>query len=741
MIKRFTFIISVFLTLYLASFLAKQINFDNSKWLSQDNKIEQNKNFVEENFTPNKNLIVIIKLKESLINYIEEINSLSKDLEKNSNIIEAQTVFSTQNIINDKKSIKITNLYDAYKKGSIKKQELEEKIKNSIYYKNLVSTDWRNFLIIIKHQIPKENIFQFRSDLVNFSNEILKKYSFYQDYNFSGESFLNYKIDKDNLEDLQLLLILAFLVAVLLLLLIYRDFFRVVLLFTSSSLCLVFCFLVFYLYQENFTIINIILPILIIVIALSDSIFITSRADLLMTKHQQKKNIIINLIKQTWLPCFLTSITTAISFFSFYFSEIIPLKKLGLIAPPIILGSYIIIVTSNWLAIYYFLANYKLSIRHYKISNKILGKIIDRINKFDKFYDKKILLIALIMMIVSASFLWTKFYTETNFLKIFFKNDSRIVQGYKNLDNNFNGSGTVNLILQNESFTQIETFNQLKKLKYKLQSSNVKDINSYHNVISMIHKSFKKEELYPQNSSALEQELLFISFSKSETKQDLIEPYLDFSYKNTRFEIKTKNLSSLEIEKLIKELKIILKENKQEKYILAGNNVYFHHLNKYILDTQLRSILITFFIITLLMFIFFNYKIALFSIIINFLPVLVTLSIIAFLNIPFDFSTILIATISFGVIIDSSIHLLHIYSFLEHDKKLSQHIRENSMKLIARPIIISATTFSLIFLIFVFSDLIILIKFGFFCFLAIILSLITNLLLLPAIMRYFKLSD
>ena len=119
------------------------------------------------------------------------------------------------------------------------------------------------------------------------------------------------------------------------------------------------------------------------------------------------------------------------------------------------------------------------------------------------------------------------------------------------------------------------------------------------------------------------------------------------------------------------------------------------------------------------------------------LPVGVTLGTISILGIPFDFATVIIAAIAIGISVDDNIHILHCYN--HHKKKGMSHREAVRTSIFLPGIAVSQTTilFGVGFLIFAFSDLVILYRFAVFTTEAMILAWISSLILLPTLLNYW----
>ena len=145
-----------------------------------------------------------------------------------------------------------------------------------------------------------------------------------------GEGQLNYQLDLKSQQNLKILIPLCFGIMLILLMLIFRSWIHLLIITFTAALCLLLTFNIILLQGHPLTVIGLALPVLILVIATADSIHIISRWNALSSQGTFKPHQVLRLtLKQTWLPCLGTSITTSIGFGCFYFSEIIPLRHFG----------------------------------------------------------------------------------------------------------------------------------------------------------------------------------------------------------------------------------------------------------------------------------------------------------------------------------------------------------------------------------------------------------------------------
>ena len=257
----------------------------------------------------------------------------------------------------------------------------------------------------------------------------------------------------------------------------------------------------------------------------------------------------------------------------------------------------------------------------------------------------------------------------------------------------------------------------------------------------MVHEEFTQEKALPQSDEALSQELLFLEFSRGEEENDVLSEYVDFDYKNARIHLQTPNIGANQTKDLIHFLDKELRVLEFPGYVYAGSSVFFKALSGYILETQLLSIGVTLAVIWIVFVIIFGLKLGSLGMIPNIVPITFTLGLISLLKIPFDFATVLISSISFGICVDDSIHFIHYYKY-EKDKGVPFDDRTRlSVQILGYPILMTTILLSLGFGVFMTSDLVLLIKFGAFTVFAIIIALVADLIVLPAALKLLDSKD
>lgn len=152
-----------------------------------------------------------------------------------------------------------------------------------------------------------------------------------------------------------------------------------------------------------------------------------------------------------------------------------------------------------------------------------------------------------------------------------------------------------------------------------------------------------------------------------------------------------------------------------------------------VLRTQAQSLLLIGLAIGLMFVVLFGMRQGLSALGVNLLPVAATTGLMAWLGVPFDFSTVLIAGITLGLCVDDTIHLLHAYNRARRTQPAGDARRE-AILLTGGPIIVTTLLFCAGFAVLLLSDLVLLARLAQYTIFGLAASLAASLLLLHAVL-------
>ena len=358
-------------------------------------------------------------------------------------------------VISGDELLTIQTYDDAMADGHIQSiDDYKQLFQNSPYYGKLVSKDHRTIGITLS--IDKKND---GNDLVRRESVIKDVYAILDDLPehidafISGDAALYYEMDQETKNNLVRLLPLALLLLIVISYVLLRQIRSLAIILIPTLVNLGLVPIVIVLLGHTITIINVTLFVLVLVIAIADGVHMLNYWE--RYTLQKSKHPIADTIRATWLPCFITSVTTAVGFGSFITSSITPLYEYGLQSFIVMLFSYVFVMT---------LVPTLLRLIPPKVTSyddiALFPSLVEKISSMISQHSKSISIIFILVTIIFSQFLWFA-TTETSFISVFFNKAHQVRQHVKYVDNTLSGSGRIDVILKGRSpelFKDIDVF-------------------------------------------------------------------------------------------------------------------------------------------------------------------------------------------------------------------------------------------------------------------------------------------
>jgi len=175
-------------------------------------------------------------------------------------------------------------------------------------------------------------------------------------------------------------------------------------------------------------------------------------------------------------------------------------------------------------------------------------------------------------------------------------------------------------------------------------------------------------------------------------------------------------------------------------FTVTGFGMAISASSQLLIAGQIKSLSIGLILIFGIMFLMFlSAKVGLIAILPNIYPIIVNFGIMGWLGIRLSMATGLIASIAIGLAVDDTIHYLHRYN-REFRKDLNKdRALRDTIKSVGKPIIFTTLTISVGFSILLFSHFQPTATFGFLMVVTMLLALIGDLIILPALMLHVEL--
>lgn len=494
------------------------------------------------------------------------------------------------------------------------------------------------------------------------------------------------------------------------------------------------------------TILTGVLPPLLIIIGVENSIFMLNKYhreyDACHDKMQALKNVILRIGPAN----FLTNTTTAVSFASFIITRNVLLVPFGILASICIMITYVL--TMVLLPTFFsYQKNPEGKMVNY-MNNPRINYIMEKVSVFvlgKKRVVYAVLGVLLTLCVIGA----TRMSTSGRVVDDIAKND-KLYKDIMFFEENVGGVMPFEISIDTRKPKGVMNAGFVRKVQ-QLQDSlalypEFSRPLSIAEVVKFARQGFfnGKPEQYkvPTNN-----EFGFIMKYMPETKggelPKIVTQYIDNEMQSTRISVQMANVTTPEIDQISKTLRPkIDKIFPKEKYdvVMTGSAMVTLQGTNYLIVNLSHSLFLAFMVIAMLMAITFRkFKMVVISLIPNLIPLLFTAGVMGFCGIPLKMSTILVFSIALGISVDNTIHYLARYRL---QMRYNQgDIRKSVMAAIQETgpsMIYSASVLICGFLIFAFSSFGGTKIVGFLVPFTLLIALITNILVLPALVLTFN---
>lgn len=422
------------------------------------------------------------------------------------------------------------------------------------------------------------------------------------------------------------------------------------------------------LFNYEITILTALVPSLIIVIGIPNCIFLTNKYHQEFKVHRNKAKALQRVTTKIGMATLMTNLTTAIGFATFVASNNNLLLEFGVVTSINIMALFFLSLIL--IPIFHSYLNPPKE-RHLKhLDRGSVKKFMDWIlrtiktNRFSIYVASVALLVFSIIgiyeMRISGSLIEDMPKKEAFFQDIVF------------FEKEFDGVMPLEIMIDTKRKKGVMKLSTLKRME-ELETA-IEEIPELSKPISIVNLvKYSKQAYYNGNPDYYElptsQEQAFIlSYAKNATansKENLMKSYVDSTGQYARITTFMRDESGDQIAKI--EAEIRKKADKlfpKERYnvIITGKALVFQKGTGYLLDNLLSSLIFAFFLTALLIgFMFRSFKMILVSIIPNLLPLFLTAGLMGFLDIPLKPSTILVFGIAFGLSVDDTLRFLSQY--------------------------------------------------------------------------------
>lgn len=480
-----------------------------------------------------------------------------------------------------------------------------------------------------------------------------------------------------------------------------------------------------------------IVPSLLLAVSIGATVHILSIFFDKFNNTGDKKESLKYTLGHSGLAIAMTSVTTAIGVGSFYGSEVAPIADLGTFASFGVMVSLFLTLT---------LLPALLSITNLKQKpQKEAGKLDVMMKKLSvvpiKYY--KSIILASFVLVALALFTASKIELSHNPLFWFQTGDYNRVSTIE-IDKALNGSVTIEVVVdtkEENGWNDPKRLNRLNTFSAQLETyvdkyTHIGKVVSLATIVKETNRALheNKEEFYtiPNDANLVSQELLLFENSGSDDLEDVV----DSQFSKARITIKIPWTDAVKSHDVLTYVKTeAAKAFPSDTVVTTGMIPLLINTFANSVHSSVRSYTIAFIAITfMMMLILGSVRIGLLSMIPNLTPIILGLLIMSVADIPLDMFTLLIGSIAIGLAVDDTIHFMHNFRRYYLESGDANSAIEKTFYTTGKAMVITTIVLSLGFFAYMMANMVSVQNFGLLTGSVIILALVADLLLAPALM-------
>lgn len=573
---------------------------------------------------------------------------------------------------------------------------------------------------------------------------------------YAGLPFVRSVMAEQVRKELSFFLYLSAIVTGVIMLLFFRSFRAVIFSMIMIGIVVVWTIGTIALLGFKISLLSGLIPPVIVTIGITNAIYLLNKYHVEYVNRKNKMEAIQAVVMKMGLATFLTNLTVAIGFLTLLSTDITVLREFGIVAGINIIALFVVSLVMipgilSWMP--------EPTQKHLKhLDFKILGGFV-------KFIDLLVhrhrisIYVATLAITAFAVLGMTKLYS-VSFMVDDIPEDSEIKRDLKFVEENFSGimPMEIEIDLQTKRKRPLQNLKIAKAVdEFEASLDSITVTSRPISILSFIKASRQayfnnNPDRYDLPTSDMEAKFVLGYLKGQNDNSGLFNSFVDTTYSKMRISMQMADIGSVKMDSLVNNviepkadalvanLKTILKSKSDSVTVsITGSSKIFIKGNKFLIENLTESLILAGILITLSMAILFaNARMILISLIPNLIALMITAGLMGYFHIPLKASTALIFSITFGISVDNSIRFLAKYrqellsSGFFVPRSVSESILETGKSIIYTSIVLFAG-----FIIFAFSDFGGTVALGLLTSTTLIISMFTNLILLPALIMTF----
>ena len=637
----------------------------------KDQAYKDYQNFVEI-FGQEGNLI-IVGVQDTNFFRLDHFNawkSLCNDLKKVDGVENLLSVSNTYNLEKNKeeKKFEVVNTFP----DTIATQEQLDayvaEFKRLPFYRKLVYNDETDTYLLAITVNKDKMASKEREDLVAGIQEVCHNFEQKEDVklHYSGVPYIRVVNSVKIKRELYMFSVLALVICIVVLFLFFRSFKAVFVPVLIVIVGVIWAMGMLSLFGYKITLLSGMIPPLLIVIGIPNSIYMLNKFHHEYVSHGNKIKALQRVIIKIGNATFLTNLTTASGFATFIIVKSDILRQFGIIASLNILGLFILSLLLIPIIFSFIGAPSSRHVGH--LDNKLVTRIIRKLMHITQNYRQVVYFVTIGVIVLSIYGI--TLMKSSGYMLDDIPEDDPVYVDLKFFERNFNGLMPLEIMVDTkkpQGVMQLTTFRKIEQLEDRLaEYPELSASTSLLNLLKFAKQAFYNgHERYYSLPNNREKNFILQYASTGEENVDLLHSFMDSTRQITRISIRVKDVGTKRMEELYTQFNADIDSIfTYDKYdvTVTGSSIVSFKGNQYLLKNLFTSLGLAILLISTFMAIMFSsWRMVILSLTPNIIPLIFTAAIMGFTGIPIKASTILVFSIAFGISVDNTIHFLAKY--------------------------------------------------------------------------------
>jgi predicted RND superfamily exporter protein len=570
---------------------------------------------------------------------------------------------------------------------------------------------------------------------------------------YSGLPYIRTQVGLKIEAEMKMFLMLSLILTAVILMLFFRSFSAVLASMIVVAVGVVWSVGTMTLLGYQITLLTALIPPLIVVIGIPNCVYFLNKYHSEYNKHSNKIKSLLRMVDRMGIVTLFTNLTAAIGFGVFFFTKSKVLKEFGLVAGINIMSLFVISLVFLP-ALFSYLPAPKSKHTNYldsKWLNKLLGIITHWV------FVQRIWIYVISGLVTIISLIGVAKLKTVGFVVDDLPKNDKIYTDLKFFEKHFNGVMPLEIVVDSKRKNGVVSLGVMQKIDdLGIALSGFKDLG--HPLSFVDGVKFARQAYYDGDSTsygvpnmmdgAFIQPYLRSKPNKSATNEGdvfnkLLSTFMDSSKQKARISFNMKDVGSVKLPILMDSIRPItyqIFDTSKYNVTFTGSSIIFLEGSKFIINSLRDSLALAFIMIFGCMIVlFYSWRILLISFVVNIIPLLATAGIMGWMNIPIKPSTVLVFSVALGITIDVTIRFLVSYKHeLERYKQdvpntIRHTIYDTGLSIIYTSLILIAG-----FGVFALSNFDGTKSLGFLTSFTLLLAMITNLTLQPAMLLWLN---